>query len=414
MAGNTSGTGGGSRHRSKSVGLAGSLALLLAAAAAAEPAAPQGAPEPPEEAVVGVLPFEPSRERNRVLVNLAPEGQRPFVLMLDTAASDSVITPQRAKALGVTVRRVKSDPYVRPTRLGKDLRFWVDAQWSDTTSKTGWEYGLLGGEFMNDFVVEIDFPGRRVRFLDPERYQVPESADAPDESVVPLRLGGKRISTQIALGDQSAYVMLGTGVPYSVILSGQAAEALGIDVAGLPDFGTGGTTVGEMKLRLHETERFSFAGFRFGVMPVLVAPRGWYNVAGPTDSALGIDVLRQFVVRIDYPRRRLWLKRSGDPKPTFLGVDYELMRRSGAFLVGYAGSYRVVRVLPDTPAAKLGVRRGDLVAELLDQERSDIEEVVERIAAGKPIEVSRRVNDVWVDVTLPEDEWLPEVTADEE
>ncbi|MEN8162247.1 MAG: hypothetical protein ABFS41_19405, partial [Myxococcota bacterium] len=62
--------------------LAPALGLLLGSAALAA-----GAPEPPPEAVVATLPFESGRERNRVLVNLAPEGARPFVMMLDTGAS---------------------------------------------------------------------------------------------------------------------------------------------------------------------------------------------------------------------------------------------------------------------------------------------------------------------------------------
>src|SRR5262245_28035180 len=155
------------------------LALLLAPAALlAEPA-----PEPPPEAVVAVLPFAESREPNRVMVDLAPEGGRPFVMMLDTGASGSVITPRMARELGVRVRPLKDTPYRRKTRLGRDLQFWVDTRSSDTAARTGWEYGLLGGEFLDDYVLEIDFPGRRVRFLDPKKYQVPEQLDAPDERV---------------------------------------------------------------------------------------------------------------------------------------------------------------------------------------------------------------------------------------
>jgi hypothetical protein len=122
-----------------------------------------GAPEPPPEAVIATLPFAASREPNRVMVDLAKEGARPFVMMLDTGASDSVITPGMARELGVRVRKIKETPYRRATRLGRDLQFWVDTQSSDTSSRTGFEYGLLGGEFLDDYVLEIDFPGRTIR-----------------------------------------------------------------------------------------------------------------------------------------------------------------------------------------------------------------------------------------------------------
>lgn len=53
-------------------------------------------------------------------------------------------------------------------------------------------------------------------------------------------------------------------------------------------------------------------------MPLLVAPKGLYNM-GPNDSVIGYEILRQFVIRIDYKRKRLWLKRSADPGVTFGG-----------------------------------------------------------------------------------------------
>ena len=40
-----------------------------------------------------------------------------------------------------------------------------------------------------------------------------------------------------------------------------------------------------------------------------VAPQGFYNQGFPGDSLIGYDLLAQFLVRIDYPRRRLWLRR---------------------------------------------------------------------------------------------------------
>ncbi|MCH6568251.1 MAG: nucleotide exchange factor GrpE, partial [Nitrospinae bacterium] len=90
--------------------------------------------------------------------DLAPQGRgKRFPLIVDTGATWSVITPLMARELGVRVRRVKQDPYRRATVLGRDLQFYVDTQSSDTGSKTGWEYGLLGGQFLAAYVVEFDF-----------------------------------------------------------------------------------------------------------------------------------------------------------------------------------------------------------------------------------------------------------------
>jgi hypothetical protein len=376
--------------------LAPALGFLLAPSALAA-----GAPEPSPEVVVASLPFE-SGERNRVLVNLAPEGARPFVMMLDTGASDSVVTPRFARELGVRVRRVKQTPYRRATRLGRDLQFWVDTTSSDTASRTGWEYGLLGGEFLDDYVLEIDFPGRQVRFLDPKKYEVPESVDASDERVVEIVRAATRISVPIRVNGRTLSVMLDTGAPGTALLSGKAARKAGIDVAALPVFGEAGTVLGPMQTSLHEAPAFAFAGFELGTVPLLVAPKGWYNQAGPNDSVIGYDVLAPFVIRIDYRNKRLWLKRVESGPIRFEGSDYALAKQTGAYMVAIDGGWAVWAVVPDSAAARLGVRVGDVVVSSERAEAPPADEVLKRILEGVELQVARKQGDLWVDTVLPE------------
>jgi len=368
-------------------------ALLLAGSAAAD--------EPPAEAVVGVLPFQDGNEANRVFVDLAPEGGDPFVMLLDTGATESVVTPLMARRLGVSVRRNKSTPYRRTTRLGRDLQFWIDTQRSDTGSRTGDEYGLLGGEFLGDYVVELDFPGRRVRLLDPERYRVPEAVEPGDERAVPFKRVGSRILVPIEMDGKSVEVLLDTGAPDNVILSGKAAERVGIDVASLPHFGSAGTVMGPMRVSFYESSSFRLAGFDFDPLPVLVAPRGWYNM-GPNDSVIGYDLLRQFVVRIDYPRQRLWLKRSGDRRIIFMGADYASAKKIGAYLLPQGGSLYVFQVVDGGAAARFGLREGDAIVAPAGEPPPIAADVIARIEARQALTVARPNGDVWVDLLLPE------------
>jgi len=368
------------------------LAGLLAASAAAG--------EPPVEALVGELPFQNGDEPNRIFLDLSAVGSEPFVMLLDTGAATSILTPLMARRLGVSVRRKKRTPYRRATRLGRDLQFWVDTQSSDTGSRTGWEYGLLGGEFLNDYVVELDFPGRRVRFFEPKRYRVPDAATAPDERVVPFKLVGTRILVPIELNGKSVDVLLDTGAPDNVILSGKAAGLVDVDPAALPKFGSAGTVMGPMEVRLYETATFRFADFDFDALPVLVAPRGWYNM-GPNDSVVGYDVLRQFVVRIDYPRRQLWLKRTGDRRTTFMGADYASAKKIGAYLIPHAGSLYVVGVQPEGAAAQFGLREGDAIVSPAGEPAPNVSDVMARIEARQELTVARQQGDVWVDLILP-------------
>jgi predicted aspartyl protease len=378
-------------------------AAVVASSLAAASAGAEGAPEPPPEAVVAAIPFEADAPVNRVMIDLAPEGSRPWVLMLDTGAADSVITPRLARAMGVSVRRLKSSPYRKKTRLGRDLQFRVDTRTSDTASKTGWDYGLLGADFLDDYVLEIDFPARRVRFLDPKRYRVPESVDAPDERVVPVELGGTRLLVPIELHGRPVRALLDTGASSTILLSGKAARKVGVDVSSLPDYGEVGTVMGPAQIRFHETDTVRFAGFEFETMPVLVAPRGLYNIGGPTDSLIGYDVLRSFVIRIDYRRERLWLRRTGDTRMTFLGADYALGRELGAYLIEVRpGHFAVWGVAPGGLAERFGLRTDDVVVNAWGEKRLRAEEILGRIQRGEELTVARLEGDVWVDHVIPD------------
>jgi hypothetical protein len=356
-----------------------------------------------EAAVVAALPFE-MLERNRIYVDLAPEGNRPFVLMLDTGAQHSVLTPGAARRAGVSVRRTKSSPYRRATRLGRDLQFHVDDESSDMGARTGWEYGLLGGNFLEKYVLELDFVNARVRFLDPGKYRVPERADGPGEAVVPIRVSGRRPFTRLERGGAHVDVLLDTGAPMPLLLSGPAASRLGLDPDAMSDFGAVGGVLGPISVKIHRSRDLGFAGFDLGATPVLVAPRGAYNQGGSSDSALGFDVLSQFTIRIDYPRQRMWLRRERATM-TFLGYPTEGRDDAGAIVYGLEveGAYRVLDVSAGSAAAALGLLPGDAIARHQQGRDWSAQETLERIAKGTPLRVRREAGRAAaVDVKLPD------------
>ena len=380
----------------------GALAAVLVVLLGAPAAFAAGAPEPAPEAVLATIPFAKSAEANRVMVDMAPEGQRPFVMMVDTGANMSLVTPRMARELGIRVQALKGDFYRRPTRLGRDVQFIVDTTRSDTGARTSWEYGALGGDFLDDYVLEIDFPKRTVRFLDPAKYQVPEAVDDPSERALPMKVVASRPIVPIEVQGHALEVVLGTGVPMGVVLSGAAARAAGIEAQSLSGSSDVGTSIGPMHTSFYEAPAFQFAGFALGVVPMLVAPKGWYNQGAGNDSALGYDVLAPFVVRIDYPRKRLWLKRMSSDPIRLAGADYTLAKQSGAYMNPMPNGYAVWSVTPGSAAEKLGVRVGDVVVSSESNAAPPLDEVLHEILDGKELQVARKQGDLWVDHVLPE------------
>jgi predicted aspartyl protease len=286
----------------------GAVAVLLVVLAAPAPA---GADEVPAQAVVAEIPFAPSGGAQQVRIDVAPPGKPPLVMMLDTGSSTSTMTPGAARAAGVSVRRNKQDPYRRDTRLGRDVQFRVDARRSDTGGPTGFEYAALGGDFLSHYVVEIDFGAAQVRLLDPRRYSVPEAAAGADEAVVRFQLTSNRPLLEAEVDGRPVPVVLSTGMSNAVVLSGVAARAVGLDPEALPDGGRLDLyAIGSAPVRAHEAESIRVGGLELGGRRILVSPSGMFNAGSAQgDSVLGIEALSDAVIRVDYPRRRLWLRR---------------------------------------------------------------------------------------------------------
>lgn len=387
----------GVRRTRDALWLALAVLLLATPAVAAKP----GPPDVPKDAVLASVPMLSSKETNRIFVDLARPGERPFRLMIDTGSAYSHLTPRYARELGVIVRRTQERPYERSTLLGRNLQFYVDTRESDTASRTGWEYGFLGGHFLSDYVLDLDFAARRVSFLDPKRFAVPESVSVSDEAVLPLKVVGNRPFLEIQVDGKPLRVLLVTGMPIPMALSGRSARAAGLaDLPVLAKLHLYGV-FGNFPSQLAEAKTVGIGPFRFSPAPVVLAPEGNFNQEGATGSFLGYEMLAPFHVRIDYPHRRLWLKRVADQPPTCFGVPWAAARRAGIVVWSTRDAIRISAVLPASPAARLGLRPGDWLAIPSAPTRAEgVSDLIARIEKGEPISVGRRENGALTPVAL--------------
>jgi hypothetical protein len=296
--------GGAARDRNRAVNRG--LALAFAALLFAAPARGEGVPE---GAVLADLPFLPASGDgdNEIRIDLAVSGARPLPLLLDTGTPDSFATPRAASAIGISVRRAKQTPYRRATVLDRDVEISVDTRRGDTAASAGGEWAVLGARFLANFVVELDFPGRRVRFIDPKRYEVPERTDAKDEAVLPLRFDLQRPIVDVEVNRVRVPAAITTGAPGTLLLPGGWASraALTKDTAATA---TLAPMPGAGRLEAVVADRFQIGPFAESEVPMLVAEFGANGAGARSDAMLGVDLLKPYVLRIDYARKRLWIQ----------------------------------------------------------------------------------------------------------
>jgi predicted aspartyl protease len=337
-------------------------------------------------------------------IDLAREGSaQRFPLLLDTGASFSMLTPGLARELGIRVRASKGSPYRRATRLGRDLQFRVDTRRGDHASRIGIEFGLLGGNFLAQYVVEVDFPRRRVRFLDPDRFQTPEQTTAAEETVLSMQLVSSRPIVQAEIAGHPVSLLLDTGASFGVVMGGGAARAASLESRPAPGLSAVGV-FGEVEVEFAEASRMRLGDQEFSDVPVVVAPRGLYQQGTASDSLIGLDLLSQFTLRIDYPRKRLWLRRDRASVPLFLGADYRLVRESGALLFRNEGSVLAAVILPGGAAERIGLQPRD-VLEGFDPSAPDFDpaSVHRAISGAEPLTVRRpEGGDRWRVLRLPQ------------
>jgi hypothetical protein len=233
-----------------------------------------------------------------------------------------------------------------------------------------------------------------VRFYDPDAYSVPEEPAGPDEAVLTMHLNGKRPMVDLPVDGTTVRFLVDTGAPFPLMIAGSIAEKGGIRA----DLGemSASMIIGPVAMRAGEAQRLDVGTIELERVPLVIMPRGAYNWAGPNDSIVGYDTLAEFKVRLDFRKRRIWLKRRADARRTFLGGDWSRYRSDGVLIAPLSRGYRVVLVEAGGVAERRGMRPGDRLPE-----DASPETLVAALREGGEIVVARQNEDeIWVDTVL--------------
>jgi hypothetical protein len=219
--------------------------------------------------------------------------------------------------------------------------------------------GILGYNVISQFVIEIDYEHRLLRFLAPSSYMPPDGAVA-----VPIAFhqGHPVLEAALTLPDGRTLpmrMMVDTGARGGVIVNTPFAEkhrvyeAIAPTVDGAFGVGIGGASA----FRLGRGKHFKLAGVTFEAPIVSASLDRAGAIANPElDGIVGGEILRRFTVTLDYPHKRMLFT----PNAT-LREPFEFDMAGFGFKAASLKFDRILvrYVIPHTPAAEAGLQEGD-------------------------------------------------------
>lgn len=230
--------------------------------------------------------------------------------------------------------------------------------------------GLMGYAVIKDFVTEINFQHDKFIFH-PESDDI--STRKPDNKttfLLPMQpIGNRQIVLVVTTaGGKRMNMALDTGNAFYATTHRDVLERLGIWKAGQdPKYQIeSGVASGTVTSWYKDMKDMTVFGVPVpdSTWDVIDLP----SASSESDGTVGFQFLKNFNITIDFKRRLVWLQ-------NFTGKVANAPEGSIGISAIYAKNLNgvvITRVAPDSPAAKAGLERGDLLLEADDNDLTDV------------------------------------------
>jgi predicted aspartyl protease len=339
---------------------------------------------------------------NHVVVDVKVNGKGPFPFLLDTGGH-SIVTPATVKALGLTSEgesasggsgeKMITNGYARVDRL--DVGGAALTNQTVTTidfsprAVEGLQLGgMLGLEFLERFVVCVDYGARMITIMDPEVFGAGERRRSG--TAIPFTfyehmpqvdgtLDGRPARFNIDTGSRSDVTMTSAYVEREKL---RAAYPNGIEAT--EGWGVGGPAraylVRARSMKLGPVE------VRGPITGLSIARKGAMSDAY-YDGNVGSGALKRFIVTFDYQGRTMYLKPGSRLDP-----DTGRFDRTGMWLNLAEGGLLIMDVAKGSPAEMAGLASGDVVTGIggrpvLKRSLSDVRSSLKTAAVGEPLRI---------------------------
>jgi len=300
----------------------------------------------------------------------------PFQILLDTGGGGSSVDRDVANKLGLKtepgVASVAGNPALEVGVI-RDATIKVGASQFQAqlmaTPMTSLEpiFGrpleaILGGDFMMNYVVELDFEKQTMRLYEPKSFCYEGHGTAlPFSLVQRIPFVDLEISLPNGKSVRGGF-LLDSGGNMVVHIYKQVAEREGL-LVGLPKLeeighGLGGAT----KRVAARGSLLSLGPYRFP-RPVVVFPEDTAGLrTNPTSMGLvGMEVFRRFKITFDYSRNVMYLEPNQSLREPFVydATGFRLRASRPSFSPPFVSS-----VTDSSPAREAGIEPGDVLVEL--------------------------------------------------
>ena len=350
------------------------------------------------------IPFE--LVNRHIVLKVQVNNSRPLSFVLDTGDQFAIINLDRAKELGLKLEGeihmggagsgistgafVRDSSFTMPAFPGFSQPLRVALPIGQMAPRFGQDFdGIVGSEFIKQFVVELDYQARVIKLYDKDKFNY----SGPGESI-PITLnsaGHPLIEAEVTpVGSTPVtgkFVLdIGSGgalALYSPFVAGH--NLLGANLPTIKAIGVGGAG-GEVTARIGRVSELKIGRFRISRPITLFAEDKVGAFASPAlVGNIGQQIAGKFRLFLDYSHQRIIFEPNDSFKETF-------DRAFGGLSIVAEGkdyrTFRIAEILENSPGTEAGLQKDDIITAIdgkgaADLSLTNVLELFERPVAYK-------------------------------